>query len=206
MKTNFLFAFALMLALFAAFICKLFSPPVVMALAAACVAFFSLKYRRLVLRLESGVCALLLFGLVFIAAPPKIHAGNVGTVDFGVTNATIAVAATNATLGVSTAVIDQQDFATLWFSFSTTAATTSTVYLTLAPVDDLGNVATTGRTTLPFVLSSSTTNFYITTNLGREFIGANYGFSLVSIGNPTGSTIITNPVVKLLKKRLQAPN
>lgn len=144
--------------------------------------------------------------MIALTFPLTARAGGTGSASFGVTNGVIAAATTNTTLGVSNVSVDQRDSCDVVFSFSTEAACVDTFTLQLARVDVNGNVETAPRFLLPFVAGSSTTNFYLRTNIPSSTIGAASALSLIAIRSPTSNKILTNPVVTLEFKRLQAPN
>lgn len=147
------------------------------------------------------------FTVALLALTLPAHAGGVGSLDFGITNATLAGSSTITALGVSTVSCDQQDKVTLVFKGTAITTNTASVVLNLARVDGDGNVETTPGIASTVTLSASGTNAFVAiVDVPQTTLNASYGLNLVSVVPNSGVVSISSPVLKAWKKRLQAPN
>jgi hypothetical protein len=160
--------------------------------------------------------SLLLTAILAVAAS-SASAGGVGSISFGVTNATIAPATTATALGQSNVTIDQQDYVTLEFKAACVTTNASTAVITFGRVDGNGNIETyptqswsipTATTGAAGTLVTNNVVAYYTYNntLGTNALGAAYGLALISINNNSSGGTMYSPTVTVWKKRLQAAN
>ena len=144
------------------------------------------------------------FGMM-LAMPA--FAGGVGSIDFGITNATLAGSSTITALGGSIVSCDQQERVTLVYTGTAITTNAATSSLVLARVDGNLNIETTPLTTNTVNLAASGTNAFVAfIDVPSTVLNSSYGLSLLSISNNTGVVSISGPALKVWKKRLQAPN
>jgi len=134
---------------------------------------------------------------------------DVGTIDFGVTNAVIAANSTNSAIGTGTVNIDNTMFPLLEFKGGTIATNAANVIIPIYLVDSDGNVATTALTnwSVPQIVGTpgtpTTNNVVAFLQLTDAQVAGAYGLSCPNLGNTSLAGNLQSPSLKVIKKRIR---